>query len=202
MTKMSQLNAPFLSDLWSTCGEPLEQEVSPVAPVWPSGLHLWTDFQQFKGAVQSSGSVFILRHICPDTYARILSVTSNRRFTQSSQKQSNSASCETFHLSVDLNLLTDKSKQVKLSKHVLSVYVCNRLSNLILLLYTSDCISGELTSRRFLKFEYDTTVISRIWGSNESAYRQDVDRRALLCGQNNRLTLHIYHFNNIIHLFW
>ena len=58
------------------------------------------------------------------------------------------------------------------------------LSPLLFSLYTNDCTSQD-PSVKLLKFSDDTTVIGLIRDGDESAYRQEVERLALWCGQNN-----------------
>ncbi len=58
------------------------------------------------------------------------------------------------------------------------------LSPLLFSLYTNDCTSKD-PSVKLLKFADDTTLISLIQDSDESAYRQEVKELVVWCSLNN-----------------
>ncbi len=117
--------------------------------------------------------------------------TSARPLTSSQTAQTNSVPtsiCQWINI-----FLTDKQQLVRLGKYTSSTRTISTgapqgcvLSPLLFSLYTNDCTSKD-PSVKLLKFADDSTLISLIQNSEESAYRQEVKELAVWCSLNNRL---------------
>ena len=85
----------------------------------------------------------------------------------------------------------DRSQSVKLNHLQSCTIVLNTgvpqgcvLSLLLYSFFTNDCISHH-SSVQLIKFADDTTAERLIENSDESSYRQEVDRLLSWCGNNN-----------------
>lgn len=90
-----------------------------------------------------------------------------------------------------LDFLTNRPQHVWLDNHCSSILTMNTgvpqgcvLSPFLYSLFTHDC-RPEHGSNSIVKFADDTTVIGLIKNNNESAYREEVDRLAAWCEDNN-----------------
>jgi len=138
----------------------------------------------------------LLQHLdSPGTYARVLFVDFSSAFNtiipevlqpKLSQLAVPAPTCRWI-----TNFLTDRTQQVRLGKTTSSTRTISTgapqgcvLSPLLFSLYTNDCTSED-PSVKLLKFADDTTVIGLIRNGDESAYRREVERLVLWCGQNH-----------------
>ena len=102
-----------------------------------------------------------------------------------------------------LNFLLHRPQYVKVNNSLSKPVILNTgapqgcvLSPFLFTLFTNDCVSGN-QSVRVVKFSDDTTVFDCINNANESVYREEVQRLAGWC-KNNNLVLSISKTKEII----
>lgn len=90
-----------------------------------------------------------------------------------------------------LDFLSERSQRVRVGSHMSTALSLNTgspqgcvLSPLLYALYTYDC-TAIYSSNKIIKFADDTTVVGLISGGDESAYRDEVERLCVWCGENN-----------------
>ncbi len=142
------------------------------------------------------GLHYVLQHLDrPGTYVRILFVDFSSAFNtiipnlllpKLTQLSMPTSVCQLIN-----SFLTYRQQLVRLGKFSSSTRSISTgapqgcvLSPLLFSLYTNDCTSKD-PSVKLLKFADDTTLISLIQDSDESAYRQEVKELAVWCSINN-----------------
>ncbi len=141
------------------------------------------------------GLHFILQHLDrPGIYVRILFVDFSSAFNtiipDTIRNKLTQLSVPTSVCQWITSFLTDRQQLVRLGKFTSSTRTISTgvpqgcvLSPLLFSLYTNDCTSKD-PCVKLLKFADDTTLISLIQDSDESAYRQQVKELAVWCSLN------------------
>ena len=156
---------------------------------------------QFQFAYRNNRSVdavalglfYVLQHLdSPNTYARILFVDFSSAFNTSKlfDKIQSFGVPQSMCLWI-LDFLLTRPQVVKIGDNLSSSVTLSTgthqgcvLSPMLYSLFTHDCLSCHVRNK-ILKFADDTTVIGLITNSDESEYRDQVNKLISWCNDNN-----------------